>query len=69
MCCLVAFIIQLVKEQKKHAKLFQSRGKQLQKSTSYDDDDDDDLSQTMTYKWFKCFKNGRTSTDGYKQSG
>jgi hypothetical protein len=36
---------------------------------AYYDDDDDDLSQTMTYKWFKCFKNGRISTDDYKQSG
>jgi hypothetical protein len=26
-------------------------------------------SETMIYKWFKCFKNGRTSTDDDERSG
>jgi hypothetical protein len=30
---------------------------------------DDALSQTTTYKWFKCFKNGRTSMDDDERSG
>jgi hypothetical protein len=30
---------------------------------------DDALSQIMTHKWFKCFKNRRTSTDDDDQSG
>jgi hypothetical protein len=30
---------------------------------------DDALIQIMTHKWFRCFKNGRTSTDDDEQSG
>jgi hypothetical protein len=30
---------------------------------------DDALSQTVTHKWFKCFKSGRASTDDDEQSG
>jgi hypothetical protein len=30
---------------------------------------DDALSQTMTYDWFKFFKNGRTSTDDNERCG
>jgi hypothetical protein len=30
---------------------------------------DDASSQTMTYEWFRCFKNGRTATDDNEWSG
>jgi hypothetical protein len=30
---------------------------------------DDTLSQMTTYEWFKCFKNGRTSTNDDEWSG
>jgi hypothetical protein len=62
---LVAFSIELVKEQKRFVKFCYKVRKTAAETHSMFREayTDDALSQTTTCEWFKRFKNGRTSAD------
>jgi hypothetical protein len=70
-CCLVALSFESIKEQRICVKsCFKVRKTAAETHSMLREAyDNDALSHTMTYKWFKHFKNERTSADDNQLSG